>query len=397
MKRKLYVIIKYLAITIFCGLAIAKCCNLLYKWNGVPLYRHIVYLYHPMTKDTISTHFVNATIDILADELPYLNSLDSIITPLDDDQLSIKIKNKGKEDNMVLPYYSKCDDSYFDFFDIQTNLSLKKKLHNNNYINEVANVFAMLHFKSEESCGKKEIRKIGQESHSALVLKSEKASSSKWLLETEVKKLHLSCQEKEEQKKIENRMFDFNTDSLFLKSYYLFSDQLTDSVCVKASNERKSNFVRIWNLLTSDFDITKAQYNLIVLSEAIDSLDLCIYFNDIIKLSPISVEDKSGIRIEKGSNFVKLYNIKSNHTPNHGIYRLFKLSDDLYNGYNAEGIYNNARYNNISFFAQRISSEKIQWIRLFVLSSLLAYLVSIFFLYLHKLLRAFKALNKDEK
>jgi hypothetical protein len=346
-----------------------------------------------MSKDNSSSHFTVANVQLLADNLPCVNQLDSIIVPIKGDKYEFEIYNRNKAKNIVLPFYDTCSDSFFDYFDYRTNLSLKNKVLKNDYISEVNNVFVILHYLSDTTGIKikPDAIKLNQkEGHSVLVRKKDYVNNSTWQLETAIQTLHQSCSKMEKNERIDEKLFDYKIDSMLLDSYYLFTDKSLNTVNIYIPDKSVSKIQNLWNLLTSQFDITKAQYNYIILSEAIDSVNVNLYFNDIVKFYPLSLSEESGIKYEKGSNYIKLHDIKSTHSNNHGTYRLFRMSKDDNKAYSAEGIYNNARYNKFSFFAQRVGTEKLQWIRIFFASTVLAYLVSILFMYMNKFLRVFK-------
>ena len=187
-----------------------------------------------------------------------------------------------------------------------------------------------------------------------------------------------------EDKFMTNSLFHYNNQRFIDKSYYLLTSQGKESEI--SHKESLFNLTKWIAKCLEPCDITREEHFFVVHSEAIDTLAIEFKFDEKVDVSPLerepSVEDYQKMRYNDFTTYGDpKYEVESKY-----LYgNVTKKTGNLRIGY----LQQKGRENKLSFWVKYVSSEKIQWFRLFFLTTFLGFFLTESILSLFKFVSVF--------
>lgn len=197
----------------------------------------------------------------------------------------------------------------------------------------------------------------------------------------------------QENKHLTNSIFLFGNQRLVNKSYYVLTSKGKE---VESDSRHSTQGVTKWIAkFFEPSDITRERHSFIIHSEAIDTLSLKLRFDEKVELSPLNREPSA-----EGSQTLLFDDITTCGEAIYASDSKYLYSDVGSRSANFHLSYyrQKGRENSFSFWVKYMSSEKIQWLRLFFLTTLLGFFLTEFLLSIFKivvvLLKSCKHINK---
>lgn len=170
-------------------------------------------------------------------------------------------------------------------------------------------------------------------------------------------------------------LFQYNSNSTIIKSDYALTYR-GRTFEIKHHNEQTSNDFFAWIAKVFEpNDITKEEHTFVVHSESIDTISLSLVFDESIELStlvkPFSIKSLNEIEFKDITTRGEVkYKVDNKYLYNNFTSKSVTLGDNYY--------HQKAVDNKISFWVKYMQSEKIQWLRLFVLTTFLGLILTDF-------------------
>ena len=363
------------------------------SWNKVPRFQHYLYLSHPFSIDT-KDHFVCANIDLILTN-GYDDLQDNFKQNLAE-RYSFSILNKGKKQGVLKPEYHAID-SVLRFISRNVNGRISMKDGTLLYRQgqreakgiEISNMFGIVHFSSKPATPFTKHPKV-QKCHNGIVfIKNEKCEdcSSNGLWWEESTFLHNMETFREQERLLEARdlMFNYPKDGMSFQTAYVSSFSGCNDIEASISYTPAGWLKRTFRILVAPYDITKAQFDCVIFSHEIDSINIRFNFIEGVKIS-----DAGNIKPSKSNMFsIDFPNVgRINSTElNKFVYRTSPAKMKIQYG----DVIRQKNESGISLFVSFLSCRNIQWLRLFILTTILAYCyfsfvkgLSRFFIYIIK-------------
>ena len=163
-----------------------------------------------------------------------------------------------------------------------------------------------------------------------------------------------------------NRIFQYDNQRFLNSSFYALAPKGKD-VNIGDSEKEPNGFRWIFKLF-QPHDITREEHCFVFHSEAIDTLSLTLKFDEKVDISPLNRE----------SSYESYQEIKFNDITTLGDAKYEVESKYLYDSVKPNSVNIRIGYyqqksvtDNISFWVKYMSSEKLQWFRLFAITTLL--------------------------
>ena len=370
-KKGIIMLTKILALGIICfGMTFV-----LISWNRVPRFQHYLFLSHPFSTDK-EDHFVCANIDLIL-----TNGYDDLQDNFKQDlteRYSFSILNKEKKQGVLKPEYHAID-SVLRFIsrNVDGRISMKdgtllycQGLREAKGI-EISNMFGIVHFSSKPATPFTNHPKVQKCNNGIVFVKHEKCEdlSSNGLWWEESTFLHNMETFREQERLLEARdlMFNYPEDGMSFQTAYVSGFSGCNDIEASISCTPVGWLKRTFRILLAPYDITKAQFDCVVFSHEIDSLNVRFKFIEGVKIS-----DAGNIKPSKSNMF-------SIDFPNVGRINSTELSNFIYRTSPAKmkiqygDVIRQKNESGISLFVSFLSCRNIQWLRLFILTTILAY------------------------
>lgn len=348
---------------------------LLISWNRVPRFQHYLYLSHPFSTDT-EDRFVCANIDLILtnghDDLQgnYKQNLA--------ERYSFSILNKGKKQGVLKPEYHAID-SVLRFIskNVDGRISMKdgtllyRQGQREAKGNEISNMFGIVHFSSKPAIPFTEHPKVQKCNNGIVFLKHEKcencSSNGLWWEESVFLNNMSFFREQERLLEAKDLMFNYPNDGMSFQTAYVsgFSDcnDIEASTNYIPTGWLKSTF----RIFLAPYDITKAQFDCVVFSHEIDSLNVRFNFVEGVEIS-----DAGNIKPIKSNMYSIVFsNVGRINSTDFSkfLYRTSPAKMEIEYG----DVIRQKNESGISLFVSFLSYRNIQWLRLFILTTILAY------------------------
>lgn len=374
-------------VVVKCLLCIVLCfflSTLLFEWNRVMHFKNFIYLSHPMSKNAAdSKHY--AAVDA---EIYFSNGRAGI----SEECYTFYIRNHKKDSVIAHPQVSTVD-TLAAFFcpsiihkrNVSSGRDLLQKVIKSNGV--IENAFGVIRFsspgRSEFERHKMELYNGGN-SNSFIVQKSntyENAYLEFWA-EEDVFYTLLASLRKWELDEYRTSIFRFSDEDLMVNTYYGLGEHIDSAVVIKP--QKKTSWTDFFNLLFAPYDISKATYDCMFLTNELDSTNVLIRFNESVEISKI---DNASL-VSKDLNSLRFSNLGVRPSINllDGFYISFDGKPKTFN-YDGWALRNYKRNEVLSFNVKFLESRSLQWIRLFFLTTIIAYLIAMVGKYLMQLLK----------
>lgn len=379
-KTKLLVVIK----CIFCIVLCYFLSTILFDWNRVIHLKNFVYLSHPMSTNAAdSMHYAVVDADIC-----FCNSGSGI----SEECYTFYIKNQKKDSLIAKPQISTVDTlaalfcpSIINKRDVSSGLNILQKVGKRN--KGIENAFGVIRFSSQNR-SHIEHHNVqlyqGGNSNSFVVQKNntyENAYLEFWEEEDVFYSL-LEALRKWELDEYRTSIFRFTEENLIVNTYYGFGETADSAVVI---NPRKNtSWTDILDLLLSPYDISKARYDCSFMVYELDSTNVHIRFNEGVEISDI---DNSNL-VAKDVNKLDFVNL--------GLYLPKGMSDVFYRNFDGRStttlfdgwdLRDYKQNQMLSFNVKFLESRNLQWIRLFFLTTIIAFLIAMIGKYLMQLFK----------
>lgn len=351
--------------------------TVLVSWNEVPHYKHYIYLSHPMSKQASSdTHYISADVEFL-----FTNG-DRCIKQ---EKYSYKIANKQKHLLTIKPRFMSIDTTTVYFspkINGSQNLQIGSKVLNDNaekYGNfKVTNIFGAIRF-SKDIMGKSQRlqfdSKISPDHKSFVVYKRGNLidlSSNSWLEEEDFYRLIAGLREWEK-KDTRAAIFDFEDKTTWVNTYYGIGSQTADNVEIEFGDNDEYRTIGFIRKLLSPFDISKAQIDLAFIAYQLDSVRLKLRFTEGVSISDFNNKKLA----EAGINELSFINMGIGlPEPIYDSFRFLSSGEKLTVIYEENDNRKFKEEDCLSLFINFVESRNLQWIRLFFLTTVIAYLLT---------------------
>lgn len=181
----------------------------------------------------------------------------------------------------------------------------------------------------------------------------------------------LDCTVDRENKFRTNSPFDYNNQRFVDRSYYLLTSQRKKTEI--SHKEPVLNMTKWIAKCLEPYDITREEHCFVFHSEAIDTLGIVFKFDEKVDVSPLerdpSIENYQEICF---NDFTTYGNPKYEVGSKYLYGDVTERSGNIRIGY----LQQKGRENKLSFWVKYVSSEKIQWFRLFFLTTFLGFFLT---------------------
>lgn len=168
-----------------------------------------------------------------------------------------------------------------------------------------------------------------------------------------------------------NSPLHYNNQTYVDKSYYFLTSQGKKSKI--SHKDSLSNLTKWIAKCLEPYDITREEHCFVFHSEAVDTLAISFEFDEKVDVSPLerepSAENYQGMCYNDFTTYGdSKYEVESKYLYSN----VTKKKCDMYISYFQQ----KGRENNLSFWVKYVSSEKIQWFRLFFLTTFLGFFLT---------------------
>lgn len=331
----------------------------------VPDYHHYVFLMHPMNKLDSSDKFVSAKIDYRLSNIGEKGS--------ERESYKFTFLDKPHNTEIFPPRFRNPNDCFYIVGSSFSNEMQKKMLLSFFPVDSISGMFYVMHSRSsiDKFSSFRHSISIRETSGSKVAILEKEYPSTQKLLGLEDVLYEAIEKGKESDKRVfKEKVFDYEEDCLRTSSFSLITERQTTETLLSVSSQDNTSFFSPIIKFFTPYDITKAGYKFYVFSESIDSVSLTLTFDENIELSPIPQ-----YYITNNSKSITFANVVTK--------QLDEPKNQFLSNINYKyGQVNMWRYHKcayrdcISFWVQYESSGIIQWIRLFLLTSILGYLLT---------------------
>lgn len=359
--------------------------SILFSWNHVMHFKNFIYLSHPMSVDiNNSRHYTCADLN-----LTISNANKGVIKEL----YKFSVNNKRKSTSITQRTAS--IDTLASYISpiignkIRVSSGLQTlRQQSSKYNVTPKNVFGVIRFSTPSverlKNSRTDVYQVGTSGYTIHKIGSLEESRISFWLEENTFLEALNGLRKWEKSEFGMSIFCFNDDDLDVNTYYGFGGDSQNPVSIQNNNSSIGRFRRLFNLLFAPYDISKAQYDCAIMAYGIDSISLCLNFDEGVETTEINFPSVSEI----DAHNIKLANI-GNDLPKElaSIFyqssinetRTIDVAGDLIRKYKQNGT--------LSLSVKFLESKNWQWIRLFVLTTFITYLISKIVKYAMRLLK----------
>lgn len=370
--KKFKIIVPVLKIIVCFGFVVYLFFAHLLCWNQVLHFKNFIYLSHPLSKDACS-NMHHTTLDA---EITFTNDGSGVSK----ERYSFSIDKQLKDSAIARPQVMTVDTfaaflcpSVNDNCDVSLGIDLLKKAeqkspsvnqekyngvdlykggNQNSYIIHKNNIL-----------GYTDVYFWAEEDHFIELLKSIR----KWELN-----------------EFRTSIFRFDDDDLLVNTYYGIGCQADSAVVIQNKEVPFQKIRRFFCLFFAPYDISKAQYDCTFMAHELDSTNINIKFAEGVDISVINhprlvdckpmsdglVFRNLGIHVPKGINESFIQNFDG------------KSKTIVFNGWEFRNYKENEA---LTFYVKYLDSRNIQWIRLFFLTTIIAYLFTLIVKYCKQL------------
>ena len=333
----------------------------------VPEYRHYLILMHPMSKQETRMKYVSANLqfDISNCNL-YRDDAESYYFELTD---------KQPHQDIYRPKFSKPSDCFNIVGNPYSQEISKKMLASFFSEDSIGNMYYVYYARTAKG-------KIPSFNSSSFV-NGKRGSQSIYLvkdypsvldiqdLEDLLYEAIVKAKSAEKNRRFLESVFDYDSEKMRTTSISIMTHKNICNASVVKNVSGLPYFFRQLTTLFAPYDITKAGYKFYIFSESVDSVTMTLNFDENVDLSPCNRPyNKQG---KRSFLFDNLATRALEGLPNEPF--LWEINTK-YGRVNAEKYQRCANRDYISLWAKFEASERLQWIRLFFLTSLLAYFIT---------------------
>ena len=181
----------------------------------------------------------------------------------------------------------------------------------------------------------------------------------------------LKCAIEQEKQYHSNSIFFYGNQRLVNKSYYVLTSPGKE---VELESKHSAQGVMKWiSKFFEPCDITCERHSFIIHSEAIDTMSLTLRFDEKVELSPQNREPSAESYQALYFDDITTYGEATYSSDNKYLYsNVGRRNADFHLSYYRQ----KGHENSLSFWVKYVSSEKLQWFRLFLLTTLLGFFLT---------------------
>ena len=368
---------------IFCLVLVYFLAKFLISWNEVLHFKNFVYLSHPMSKDAYS-NMHHTTLDA---EITFTNDG----TGVSKERYSFSIDKQLKDSAVSRPQIMTVDTlaalmcpSVNNNYKVPLGVDLLRKAEKNNG-GMTSNAFGVIRFSTPSVNQRKyndvELYKGGNQ-NSYVIHKNNilgYADTDFWYEEDRFFDLLNSLREWD-LTETSTSLFRFDDDDLLVNTYYGIGRDADGAVVIESKDIPFQKLRRFFSLFFASYDISQAEYDCSFIAHELDSTIIRFKFAEGVEISKVHhpglIENNT---LSNGLVFVNL----GKHTPK-GFSEIF---NDHFNdqtttididGWQMRDFKENK---SLRFHAKYLDSRNIQWIRLFFLTTIIAYVLTLIWKY----------------
>ncbi len=373
-----------------CCIAFAVCSYLvsvLFSWNRVVHFKNYIYLSHPMSlSNSDRQHFIVADAEII------LSNEKSCVST---ERYKFSVLDKEKTSN-VFPRTASLDtlaayitpSSGNNFLVTKGEKRLRRGMESNN-MQKIENAFGAIRVSSPakvKAGGNGDESFNGADKSSFTLHKYGAMEGTSFGLWTEEKAFSVMLRTLREWEKNEYRpsIFNYEDGNTDINTYYGFSNDANAPLIIENQKSHNAKLQHILNILFAPYDISKAQYDCVVIGYGIDSTNINIQFDEGVEISEINATSMK----EKDTRHIKLENMGIRYPKGmeNFLYQSFTADS---RGVNVDGV-EMRKYildETLFFSVKYLESNNWQWIRLFFLTTIITYLFTKVFTYFTRIFK----------
>lgn len=349
---------------------------ILIGWNRVPRFQHYLYLTHPYSKSAdIRHHFVEANV-----ELVFTNGFDILQeqTKLQlADKYSFIIHDKPKRQDVSPPQYSK-NDSIMRFISRNHEGMIPMKDGALLYLQgqsisrglDICNLYGVIHYASLSSLPFTFHPEVRTCNNGIAFIKNEPlendTSNGLWWEESILYDRMKILRDLERDFEGRDLMFNYPDGGMSFQTAYIGGSYGSRVTSVSINYDPEGLLKRYFRIFLAPFDVTKAQFDCVVFSQEIDSLNVSICFKEGVEFSGLGNIEPTIIDMHH-LVFSDIGRIKSQEFRK-AIHRASLKLNFLYGD-----VIQQKADSGFSLFVNYLSYRNIQWLRLFILTTILSY------------------------
>lgn len=355
---------------------------ILIRWNRVPRFQHYLYLSHPYSSNASDARcFTIAEVDLLL-----TNGFD---VPCNQEKqhfaekYSFRLLSKPKRQDVSLPQYHALD-SVLRFISRNDNGSITMRDGAELFVQgqrvakgqDMCNLFGVVHYSSQSATPLLEHPQVRACENGVIFVKHElcdaNLSDGLWW-EEDVFQHNLNFfREKERELEARDLMFNYRDMGMSFQTSYLAghcgSKDFSTSLKYNPNGWLKYSL----KIFLAPFDITKAQFDCVVFSHEIDSVNLRLSFMEGVQISCTSNLEPNKVDMHHIS-FCDIGRVRSPELRK-AIHRVSPAMQQIKYG----DIVQQKHDGGTSLFVTYLSYRNIQWLRLFILTTILAFCLAQF-------------------
>ena len=356
-KRKLINIIGY---------SVASCIfsYFLYLCMLVPDYHHYVILMHPMNKIACNK-FVTAKVDFQFSNYGKRGS--------EGESYSFSFSDKPNNPDIFPPRFTKPSDCFYIIGSSFSNEMEKSMLMSFFPIDSIKGMFYVMHTRTsnnEDSKFHHSISIKGKTGSKIAILEKEFPSTQQLNGIEDVLFEAIEKGKNSDKFLFHEKVFDYDNSLLHTSSFSIIAEEMTSENDYSIKRQKKESLFSPITKLFTPYDITKAGYKIYVFSESIDSVLLTLNFDENVELSSINKQYR-----KNNSKSITFHDIATKQLDEPRNQFLTEMNYK-YGQVNIRRFQKCAYRDCFSFWVKYESSETLQWIRLFILTSILGYLLT---------------------
>lgn len=330
---------------------------------NVRTYNHYVFVGHPVAE-------LNDTNNVSSEIKFYLSNISHCRSYAD---YSIYTNNTHRRTDVLSPHFNNITD-IINETGCSYNELCKKTIQKGLLIDSIVNLFTMTIFEEAEDLARIFNNDTIVNDNGVFYYNEYPMGAIRTIYNHDyaIKKLLEITKEKEAQHN-SGKVFQYDNKNTIVKSDYALTYTGRSFDIIHKKNKSDNNLFLWIEKVFEPNDITKEMHTFVVHSESIDTVSLDIMFDEKIELSPINKAfTKINFNEIKFDDVTTLgetqYKVSSRYLHDNITRKNVNLRTDYY--------HLKAYENKISFWVKYVKSGKIQWFRLFVLTTLLGLLLT---------------------